>query len=280
MALLRRLLLAAVLLLDDFVTLGAEESAVTHNVAQVEGLGSLGRARAVEVLPEHRILEQEMAGDAQPAVDHKIYNTMKEMLRGSLKSKELTNVSNPLKRPRSKYVRGHGIDIVAEPVPSQQPSGLIDARRRAAHHKHFYREYCYLQTNSDRFTTPPANYALSNTEELIYFEVPKAASTAIRQILNQELQGSRQLMRGAYRLNETELAFFKFTFFRDPIERFVSNFNFLTVFNKVSVCWQEVRSLPVALALTFVLLDVTSNAATIGGQSEPTGSESCVRSMG
>ena len=46
-------------------------------------------------------------------------------------------------------------------------------------------------------------------------------------------QGDKRLFRGAYRLNTTQLDYYKFTFVRDPIDRFVSCFNFLTVFDKV-----------------------------------------------
>ena len=43
--------------------------------------------------------------------------------------------------------------------------------------------------------------------------------------------GSNALHRGAWQLSPTQLGYFKFTCVRDPLDRFVSNFNFLSVFH-------------------------------------------------
>ena len=59
----------------------------------------------------------------------------------------------------------------------------------------------------------PANHVLDDELGYVYFEVPKAASTAIRYLLQKNLpttDGSR-LQQGGWRLTKEQLGFFKFT---------------------------------------------------------------------
>eukprot|EP00750_Incisomonas_marina_P026692 INCI5934.5.p1 GENE.INCI5934.5~~INCI5934.5.p1 ORF type:complete len:442 (-),score=71.29 INCI5934.5:1403-2575(-) len=168
-----------------------------------------------------------------------VINAMKEMLLGSLeealpaRSARLrvaaAAAAAPAAHANASWLR-HARDSASRGVDG----GLGQLRAATTESdviQRAYREHCVLRTDTRRFTVPPSNFARSDARHLLYFEVPKAASTAVRQILHRELGGDPQLIRGSYRLNETELAYYKFTFVRDPIDRFVSNFNFLTVFN-------------------------------------------------
>eukprot|EP00750_Incisomonas_marina_P026310 INCI5896.3.p1 GENE.INCI5896.3~~INCI5896.3.p1 ORF type:complete len:305 (-),score=45.69 INCI5896.3:87-1001(-) len=93
-------------------------------------------------------------------------------------------------------------------------------------------KHCYLYSGSDTFALSPANYVINDKYKFIYFEIPKVASTAIRTLLHQNIAGgSNTLHRGAWQLSPTQLGYFKFTCVRDPLDRFVSNFNFLSVFH-------------------------------------------------
>mmetsp|Transcript_11749 Transcript_11749/g.21482 ORF Transcript_11749/g.21482 Transcript_11749/m.21482 type:complete len:332 (+) Transcript_11749:17-1012(+) len=79
---------------------------------------------------------------------------------------------------------------------------------------------CYFNTGTTRFAPTPGHFAINETMGVLYYEVPKAASRFIRKSL-----GSR-IFPGVLS-DEDHVDLFKFTCYRDPINRFVSVFNFI-----------------------------------------------------
>lgn len=105
-----------------------------------------------------------------------------------------------------------------------------------------YLQMCFLNTSTKRFGMSPSNYAISDKNHLLYYEIPKAASTAVRTLITSNFDGLTALQRGSFLLTTFQLKYYKFTFIRDPIDRFISNFNFLTVFQNVStVYFDDIR---------------------------------------
>ncbi len=70
----------------------------------------------------------------------------------------------------------------------------------------FYQKYrrCKLNIDSRRYTLSPSNYMVDDDNHFVYFEIPKAASTAIRSALHaiSLKQHDPVLERGAWNLNE------------------------------------------------------------------------------
>uniref|UniRef100_A0A7S3Z1X7 Carbohydrate sulfotransferase n=2 Tax=Lotharella globosa TaxID=91324 RepID=A0A7S3Z1X7_9EUKA len=79
---------------------------------------------------------------------------------------------------------------------------------------------CHLSTSTRKFTRTPGHYALNESLGILYYEVPKSGSRSIRKTMI-----SKILPGPLTDAQFTEL--YKFTCFRDPIDRFVSVFNFL-----------------------------------------------------
>ena len=143
---------------------------------------------------------------------HKVYDSMKQMLKGSLgasgsnaRDSVRFGVRDRANASRSTSVGGRlrgnfaqhadadrkGRSTLRESGNKHTFVGKAAVQLAAKRIQRAYRSQCYLRTNSQRFTIPPANYALSEPRKLIYFEIPKSASTAVRQILNNELQVCR-----------------------------------------------------------------------------------------
>ena len=105
-----------------------------------------------------------------------------------------------------------------EQEQEQQQQRQQQQRRRPRgnlSHTAAYRSGCFLHTSTKRFpaAVAPANHVLDDELGYVYFEVPKAASTAIRYLLQKNLpttDGSR-LQQGGWRLTKEQLGFFKFT---------------------------------------------------------------------
>jgi len=101
--------------------------------------------------------------------------------------------------------------------PSDRGLPQSDSDNRWRHTKSY--RTCYLSTKTNRFARTPAHYSVNDTLGLVYQEIPKAASRSIRKTMG------AKIFPGP--LPERYKKLFKFTCFRDPIDRFVSVFNFI-----------------------------------------------------
>ena len=104
-----------------------------------------------------------------------------------------------------------------------------------------YRRRCWINasTQSNRFRIGPSHYVLDAQFGVVYLEVPKSASTAIASNLRQASSTTQPLRKGSWHIEQSsqnsngqsrEMLWFSCV--RDPVARFVSNVNFLTVMDR------------------------------------------------
>lgn len=108
-----------------------------------------------------------------------------------------------------------------------------------------YQRRCWINasTESNRFRVGPSHYVHDKHFDVVYLEVPKSASTAIALNLRQASPTTTQALRkGSWlieqqqqqsqRSSKERRELLWFSCVRDPIARFVSNVNFLTVMDR------------------------------------------------
>mmetsp|Transcript_14441 Transcript_14441/g.35200 ORF Transcript_14441/g.35200 Transcript_14441/m.35200 type:complete len:372 (+) Transcript_14441:100-1215(+) len=112
-----------------------------------------------------------------------------------------------------------------EPSSVEGPAGRLhglqlDTKRPSLRNAtETYRSTCFLNPSSKRFAKTPAHYAQHLDLGLLYHEIPKSASRSIRKALGAKIMDSKR--------QPWALGLFSFTCIRDPVDRFISVFNFL-----------------------------------------------------
>jgi len=120
---------------------------------------------------------------------------------------------------------------------NQETPEILKLRSQAS----YYKQNCFLNPDTNRFRVGPGNFVENKQFGIVYFEVPKSGSTAIAANLRAAHKATRPLSKGWWRRISARPSLPRkgfddddilFSCVRDPVSRFVSAVNFLTVMDR------------------------------------------------